>query len=272
MPRTTARTTTRRSGRLSSAGAPPSLLDLVDAEVSLEGASSPAGRPASGTSGESTPDVTFRLGSKGGESPGLYRGRQVTTSFLQSTCCARVGLSGTVCETPKDRCAIRSHKSEPKEQLPQGAILSISGNTNGDQVSLSRNQSEMLHNGLDFTPDSVKSTNEDSPHSNEDEYADWTSSKVLAEAARLESDSDRSVLIKTEEDSDYWEGQCANSMSDYYSTNGSSIKEPEDESLELSDSLVSADELGRDSSGRSRRLAKRRKLSSTSTSYSLEAK
>ena len=221
MPRTTARTTTRRSGRLSSAGAPPSLLDLVDAEVSLEGASSPAGRPASGTSGESTPDVTFRLGSKGGES---------------------------------------------------GAILSISGNTNGDQVSLSRNQSEMLQNVLDFTPDSVKSTNEDSPHSNEDEYADWTSSKVLAEAARLESDSDRSVLIKTEEDSDYWEGQCANSMSNYYSTNGSSIKEPDDESLELSDSLVSADELGRDSSGRSRRLAKRRKLSSTSTSYSLEAK
>ena len=221
MPRTTARTTTRRSGRLSSAGAPPSLLDLVDAEVSLEGASSPAGRPASGTSGESTPDVTFRLGSKGGES---------------------------------------------------GAILSISGNTNGDQVSLSRNQSEMLQNVLDFTPDSVKSTNEDSPHSNEDEYADWTSSKVLAEAARLESDSDRSVLIKTEEDSDYWEGQCANSMSNYYSTNGSSIKEPDDESLELSDSLVSADELGRDSSGRSSRLAKRRKLGSTSTSYSLEAK
>ena len=221
MPRTTARTTTRRSGRLSSAGAPPSLLDLVDAEVSLEGASSPAGRPASGTSGESTPDVTFRLGSKGGES---------------------------------------------------GAILSISGNTNGDQVSLSRNQSEMLQNVLDFTPDSVKSTNEDSPHSNEDEYADWTPSKVLAEAARLESDSDRSVLIKTEEDSDYWEGQCANSMSNYYSTNGSSIKEPDDESLELSDSLVSADELGRDSSGRSRRLAKRRKLSSTSTSYSLEVK
>ena len=62
------------------------------------------------------------------------------------------------------------------------------------------------------------------------------------------------------------------SVSDYYSTNGSSIQEPDDESLELSDSLVSADELGRDSSGRSRRLAKRRKLSSTSTSYSLEAK
>ena len=68
-------------------------------------------------------------------------------------------------------------------------------------------------------------------------------------------------------DDDCWESQEAKSVSDY-STNDSSNEEPDDESMELSDSLASADELGSDESGRSRRLAKRRKLSSASTSYS----
>lgn len=113
--------------------------------------------------------------------------------------------------------------------------------------------------------------------------ADWTSSEVLAEAARLESDSDRSVLIKTEEDSDYWESQGANSMSDY-STNDSSNEEPDAESLEQSNTLALAEKHGaeqRDTMGMtampgaemdedpdSQNPAKRRKLSSASTSIS----
>ena len=112
--------------------------------------------------------------------------------------------------------------------------------------------------------------------------ADWTSSEVLAEAAWLESDSDRSVLIKTE-DSDYWESQGANSMSDY-STNDSSNEEPDAESLEQSNTLALAEKRGaeqRDTMGMtvtpgaemdgdpdSQNPAKRRKLSSASTSIS----
>ena len=112
--------------------------------------------------------------------------------------------------------------------------------------------------------------------------ADWTSSEVLAEAAWLESDSDRSVLIKTE-DSDYWESQGANSMSDY-STNDSSNEEPDAESLEQSNTLALAEKRGaeqRDTMGMtvtpgaemdgdpdSQNPAKRQKLSSASTSIS----
>ena len=112
--------------------------------------------------------------------------------------------------------------------------------------------------------------------------ADWTSSEVLAEAAWLESDSDRSVLIKTE-DSDYWESQGANSMSDY-STNDSSNEEPDAESLEQSNTLALAEKRGaeqRDTMGMtvmpgaetdedpdSQNPAKRRKLISASTSTS----
>ena len=113
--------------------------------------------------------------------------------------------------------------------------------------------------------------------------ADWTSSEVLAEAARLERDSDRSVLIKTEEDSDYWESQGANSMSDY-STNDSSNEEPDAESLEQSNLLALAEKRGAeqwdtmgmtampgaemDEDPDSQNPAKRRKLSSASTSIS----
>ena len=147
-------------------------------------------------------------------------------------------------------------------------------------------QSGMLRNVLNLRPDSVKSTNEGSSHSShssEDEFADWTSPEVLAEAARLEKDSDRSVSIKSEEDSDYWESQGANSMSDY-STNDSSNEEPDAESLEQSNTLALAEKRGaeqRDTMGMtvmpgaetdedpdSQNPAKRRKLISASTSTS----
>ena len=99
---------------------------------------------------------------------------------------------------------------------------------------------------------------------------------MLAEAARQERESGRCRPIKAEWDDDNhcWlmDDDClgsqeAKSVSDY-STNSSSSEDLDDESLELSDSLASADELGRDGSGRSERLAKRRKPSSASTSYS----
>ncbi|EJK63470.1 hypothetical protein THAOC_15868 [Thalassiosira oceanica] len=182
---------------------------------------------------------------------------------------------------------------EPVED--DGSIQSIASNgiyTNpvGDGDG---EQSGMLRDVLNLRPDSVKSTNEGSSHSShssENEFADWTSSEVLAEAARLEKESDRSVLIKTEEDSDnwdsqgaYWDSQGANSMSDY-STNDSSYEETDAESLEQSNTLALAEKSGAeqwntmgmtampgakmDEDPDSQNPAKRRKLSSASTSIS----
>ena len=140
------------------------------------------------------------------------------------------------------------------------------------------NQSGMLQQVHNLTPDSVKSINKDSPYSDDAGWtpdSDWTPQSMLAEAARQERESGRCRPIKAEWDDDNhcWlmDDDClgsqeAKSVSDY-STNSSSSEDPDD-SLELSDSLASADELGSDESGRSRRLAKRRKLSSASTSYS----
>ena len=184
---------------------------------------------------------------------------------------------------PRERDDFELEPGEGDGSIQSIASDGICTNPVGDGYG---DQSGMLRNVLNLRPDSVKSTNEGSSHlshSSEDEFADWTSSEVLAEAARLERDSDRSVLIKTEEDSDYWESQGANSMSDY-STNDSSNEEPDAESLEQSNTLALAEKRGakqRDRMGMtampgaemdedpdSQNPAKRRKLSSASTSIS----
>ncbi|EJK51249.1 hypothetical protein THAOC_29596, partial [Thalassiosira oceanica] len=141
MSQTTSRVN-RRSGRLSSNTDPASLLGLVEAAVPLEDGAGPSGQPASGTSGESTSRFTSRLGSKGGggRKPSIAtndRGRLVNDEFLQATCLAKVGLNGAVCGTPQHLCSVLSHRRKPNEPLPKGAILSVSGKVNGEQVSLS---------------------------------------------------------------------------------------------------------------------------------------
>ncbi|EJK47053.1 hypothetical protein THAOC_34254, partial [Thalassiosira oceanica] len=105
----------RRSGRLSSANDPESLLGLVDAAVLLGDGAGPSGQPASGTSGES-----------------------------RGTCLAKVGLNGAVCGTPQHLCSVLSHRRKPKEPLPKGAILSVSGKANGEQRGLHRHSKEAM--------------------------------------------------------------------------------------------------------------------------------
>jgi len=98
------------------------LSSLVDV---IAPAADPAdGQPASGETGESTPTVSTRLGSMGGEVSG--RGALVDRVFYQNTCAVKVGMSGGLCGNLKAGCGIQSHRNLPQQCIPFGSIVSLS--------------------------------------------------------------------------------------------------------------------------------------------------